>query len=397
MILIASAVFPPEPVVSANISFDLANRLSENHEVVVLSPKPTRPFGMSFNEQVTFSNFKHYVLPSYTHPQSNVLGRLRESFSFGRYLSNFIEGRHESIEVVYANVWPLFSQYALSCICKKYKIPLVLHVQDIYPESLSKKIPLAGSFFNRILLPFDKYVLKNTSVVVSISNQMRDKLVTTRALDPDHVQVIRNWQDDSKFIPMLSTNTNKRPFTFLYLGSISPSAGVELLIHAFAKAEIGDSRLVIAGNGSDKARCIKIASQYKGIDIQFIDALPAQVPKIQASADVLLLPLKKGIAETALPSKMTAYMFSSKPIIASVDQPSEIASIVTNNECGWVIDAEDVNALAQTFKRSFSTEKESLNEMGNRALAYAKEHLAKDVNLTKLTNLIKKQRRFLCV
>ena len=44
-ILIISAVFPPEPVVSANLSRDLAEELSKNNQVTVLCPKPTRPNG----------------------------------------------------------------------------------------------------------------------------------------------------------------------------------------------------------------------------------------------------------------------------------------------------------------------------------------------------------------
>lgn len=393
MILIASAVFPPEPVVSANISFDLANELSERYEVVVLSPKPTRPFGMSFTEKVAFSSFQHYVLPSYTHPQSNVFGRLWESYSFGQFLSKYIEEKHNSIEVVYANVWPLFSQLALSRACKKHGIPLVSHVQDIYPESLTKKIPLIGKFVNKVFLPIDKYVLRNSDAVVSISNQMREKLISSRNVNTEKVQVIRNWQDDSKFISNDLLESDKTPFTFLYLGSISPSAGVELLINAFVKASLSGARLVIAGNGSDKANCIKIASRYKATDIQFIEALPAQVPKIQAKADVLLLPLKRGIAETALPSKLTAYMFSSKPIIASVDQPSEVANVVKENSCGWVVNAEDLTGLAETMKASFYTDKKILSEMGRCALAYAKVNLSREVNLVKLSGLLEKHRR----
>lgn len=44
-ILIVTAVFPPEPVVSAQISYDLATELSKKYNVTVLCPPPTRPNG----------------------------------------------------------------------------------------------------------------------------------------------------------------------------------------------------------------------------------------------------------------------------------------------------------------------------------------------------------------
>jgi colanic acid biosynthesis glycosyl transferase WcaI len=60
-------------------------------------------------------------------------------------------------------------------------------------------------------------------------------------------------------------------------------------------------------------------------NINFKSASPKQAPKLQAESEVLLLPLKKGVAKTALPLKMTAYMMSGKPIIASIDTDSGAA------------------------------------------------------------------------
>lgn len=52
MILLISAVFTPEPVVSASLTNDLALALSENLKVIVLTPKPTRPFGFSYTKEL---------------------------------------------------------------------------------------------------------------------------------------------------------------------------------------------------------------------------------------------------------------------------------------------------------------------------------------------------------
>ena len=77
-IVIVSAVFPPEPVVSAQISYDLAKELSNNFPVVVLCPAPTRPNGRKFPKMDFFNeSFSRIVLNSYTHPQSDFIGRMR--------------------------------------------------------------------------------------------------------------------------------------------------------------------------------------------------------------------------------------------------------------------------------------------------------------------------------
>ena len=51
-LLIISAVFPPEPVVSASLSYDIASSLSGTYKTVVLSPIPTRPLGFKFEKVV---------------------------------------------------------------------------------------------------------------------------------------------------------------------------------------------------------------------------------------------------------------------------------------------------------------------------------------------------------
>lgn len=398
MILIASALFPPEPVVSANIAYDLACKLAEEHEVVVISPAPSRPYGMQFESLPTFAGFKHYQLESYTYPQSAVIGRFRESYSLGLHIKRFIEHNHENIEAVYANVWPLFAQLAVAKVCKKYGIPFVIHVQDIYPESLTNKIPVIGKVLRGLILPVDKYILSAADLVVSISNQMKNELVSTRSIADNKVRVVRNWQNDDFFQgfkkDIAGSEIIDRDFTFLYLGSISPTAGVDLLIDAFAQANLNQSKLVIAGGGSDKEKCIKLATSHNK-NIVFIDAQPEQVASIQAQADILLLPLRKGVAATALPSKMTAYMLSGKPILASVDQPSEIASIIVDNQCGWVTTPGDIDELSKTMQKAYSSSKGVLERFGENSLSFAKLNLSRKVNLNLLRSHLESIRRVL--
>ena len=48
-ILIITAVFPPEPVTSATLNYDLAVALSLDYNVTVLTPRPSRPAGFDFS------------------------------------------------------------------------------------------------------------------------------------------------------------------------------------------------------------------------------------------------------------------------------------------------------------------------------------------------------------
>lgn len=391
MIVIVSAVFPPEPVVSAIISYDLARKLAEEGEqkVIVLCPKPTRPNGKLL-DVIDFSQekFERIELPSYVCPASRFLGRMRESISFGKYTAEYLHEHSKDISCVYMNTWPLFAQYYTVNAAKKYNIPSILHIQDIYPESMLPRLRGIGYLLGRVLLAKEKRELKKASAILTISDNMKYYLARTRNLSINSMHVIRNWQDEKPFMKKYLVSKDK--FTFMFVGSISPAAGVLFLIQSFVRLNRKDIRLVIAGDGSDKRKCVEFALLNKELDISFCSVNPDTVPERQAQADVLLLPLKKGVGKTASPSKLPAYMFSSKPILACVDEGSDVEYIIKTSKCGWLCPAEDIESLTKLMGKIISAPEDERIAMGVQARKFALEEMTKEANLTKLISVFSK-------
>jgi len=394
MILLISAVFPPEPVVSAQIAHNLAQHLAAERSVTVVCPRPTRPFGVVYpDKEPEKTTFEKVTVRSYVHPGPSFIGRMLESISFGRASRKFIRKNHNEISVVYANTWPLFAQLSVARTCRRHNIPLVLHVQDIYPETLTDRLRLIGPIVKALLMPIEKYVMSNATAIVAIGNKMAEYLSFSRGIDKNKITVVHNWQDKSRFKgPELSQKTGTG-FTFMYLGSLSPSANIEAVIEAFGDAGLRDSTLVIAGSGNSKQSCINAASVYPSADIRFVDAPSNKVPELLASADVLILPLKKGAGIYSIPSKLAGYMLSSKPVLAFIDTESDAADIIRNAECGWIVPSGNIQALTMKMQEIRSLPETSLVLPGQSGRAYALEHLSKTVNLEKLADLIKNNAR----
>lgn len=388
-ILIVSALFPPEPVVSAMLSRDIAQRLAKDNSVVVLCPQPSRPDGYQFENIEEPKSYQVIRLNSFVSPASKIFGRFKESYSLGRHSAEYIKRNAADIDCVYINSWPLASQYLIIRTAKRSGIPCVLHIQDIYPESLTGKLPKAlRSFFYKTLLPIDKYIIKNATKVLCISENMIAYLSKTRRVERSKFELVRNWQEDQSFLDFVPVQNQKLGFTFMYVGSISASAGVEYLIHAFDKANLNNSRLLIVGNGADKSNCIGIANELNNPAIEFLDVVPENVPFIQSQADVLLLPLKKGISLTATPSKLTAYLFSAKPVIACVEAESDVANILKVAGCGFAVEPEDQNRLTLAMKNIYEMDKNDLLIMGEKGKEYATLNLSKEKNLNKVVTII---------
>jgi glycosyltransferase involved in cell wall biosynthesis len=393
-VLIISAVFPPEPVVSAMLSRDIAEKLSQYYKVTVLCPKPTRPIGYSFPEKYKNDSMPYEVvqLPSFTSPESNILNRLKESKSFGKHCAEYIAQHKDEILAVYANAWPLFSQKAIVKSTRKYNIPSVLHIQDIYPESFAEKLPFIFNWVISLLyLPLDKYILKSASHIIGISHSMISYLSSSRGIPLHKFSMVRNWQNDEAFVQFLPSVSRRNEFVFMYVGSIAPSAGLDNVIRAYHIISDEHTKLIIAGNGAEKNRCILIARDLNLKSIEFLEIAPEKVPELQSSADVLLLPLKKGIAKTATPSKLTAYLLSAKPVIACVEKNTDVAEIITKGQCGMIVEPEEINKLADVMLEARNLPQETLLLMGKRSREFALEELSKEVNISKLISIIESQ------
>ena len=393
-VLIITAAFPPEPLVSSYLSQDIATELAINHDVTVLCPKPTRPYGSDYgssNLHTDQAPYKRIQLSSFTSPQFSLIGRFLESYSIGKHSDEYIKKNHANIDVLYINTWPLWGQYFAVRAAKKFNLPVVIHIQDIYPESLLGKLPLFKKIVSRLLMPIDKYIQHNAFKVITISPGMKSLLVKTRVLEEEKVKVVYNWQNEDRFIGYRNNKesvTENGVFTFMFLGSLNFTAAVHILINAFSKAGLMNARLVIAGNGPEKGNLIDLAKSYQDKNIEFWDAPMQQVPEIQYQADVLLLNLCKGAAQFALPSKLPAYLFSKKPVIASVDEDSDTSKSILHANCGWVVPPENIERLAEAMQNAALTPPSTLKNYGTNGFIYAMENLSKKTNLQKMVSII---------
>ena len=391
-ILIVSAVFSPEPIVSAKLSEDLAIELSKSNIVSVISPKPTRPFGFTFAKKDIKKTFSLINLDSYTCPKSNLLGRFRESYSFGIACKKYIKKNKNEIDIIYMNSWPIFSQYMTVNIANKYSIPIVTHVQDVYPESISVKMPLLENLFNLFFKPIDKLILEKSKYIITISKKMKKYLSSSRHIPLKKFKVVQNWQDEDAFLNYQKKNRlnieEQKLFCFMYLGNIGPVAGIEFLIESFFKANLKDCKLIIAGSGSKRIDLKKLVSSKKIERVYFVDVPNGRVPEIQDSADVMLLSIKKGAASSSIPSKLPAYMFSKKPIIASVDMDSDSADIINKAKSGWVIEPENIDIMTDAMREASLTKKSELELKGANGFNFAMKNLSKKNNLKQLVKAI---------
>lgn len=390
-ILIISAVFPPEQVTSAYLNYDLAKALAKEYKVTVLRPKPTRPIGATFEERWSDPDFQTVLIDSYTHPKSELIGRFKEARDFSKKSVDYLKDHKNEIDFVYNDGWQLFGLYIIAKACVKYNIPYIVPIQDIYPECLltMSHIPgFAKKIINSILLPIDKYYQKHAYRVRTISGEMADYLSSTRKIDRNKYLVVNNWQNDDDFKELPEGTINKDKIVFAYVGSINTHANVDLMIKAFADADIPNSEFRIYGGGNQKENCQRLVENLglKNVNFGFVSRI--EITKVQSEADVLVLALPTGNGNLCLPSKLTSYLLSGKPVLASVDNDSSTKRVLLDNSCGLVVAPDNQEALKDAFVQYSKLSFDELRIMGDNSRRYALKELTREVNLDKVVNSI---------
>jgi glycosyltransferase involved in cell wall biosynthesis len=405
-IVVVSCVAPPETVVAGRVNYDICEYLSsKGNNVTLITPFPCRPLGKfdkneNKKEEIVQVNkhFFHVRINSFQSPQFNFLKRLFESFSFGYKSAKYINKKSSNIDLIYATPWPFIGQLMFVFFRKDKYTPLVMNVQDLYPESFFTKYNsrLLGFLIKPFVL-IDKYIaLKSTHLSV-VSDSMKNDYIESRGIDANKITVVENWQNEEEFLKL---NLNKSQiiskynlecfsdkFIFMYLGNIGPVAGLEILIANYAKIKETNSCMVIAGSGTSKNSCMELVNSLSLSNVYFLD-IPTglnSVVELQSIADALLLPIHPDASSSSIPSKLIAYMFSSKPVLTSAKKDSTTALAITDNNCGLLVDED--NTWFDVMSRMMLMDPKELFEMGRNSFKYGINRYSKKNGLLKIEKL----------
>ena len=391
-IVIISAVFPPEQVTSALMTYDIAKELSKKYTVTVLRPNPTRPIGAHFDKSsLDGDTFETILVDSFTCPESRLFGRMKESISFSSACVKYIKAHRKEIDFIYNGAWQLFGVNMVAKAAVKYKIPYLITIQDIYPESL-----LTGHHYPKVVekitklffQPMDKFYTSHAYKVRTISDEMADYMSQTRHIPRSHYVVMNNWQNDEDFENLPKKDAIGPKVVFAYVGSINIHANVDLIIKAFNEAKLDNAELKIYGGGNRKEQCRELVDNLGNKNISFGQVSREEVPAIQAKADVTVFALPKRNGGICLPSKMTSYMLSGKPILASIDYGSTAERYIKKAQCGISVEPDNMAALAEGFSLFAKLEKEELKRMSINSRMFAEENLTRKANLPKVIEII---------
>lgn len=407
---IVAAVFPPEPLTSAWTSGDIAGEMTRRgHDVTVFTSFPNRPSGVMMDgyrrsaRRVEHRNGYKIVRTWHTLSKTSTIpSRFSENISLG-ITSTLAMMREPAADVVYLAARPIFAKWLGAFLANRRDVPIVCSVKDLYPETFVYSVGASsGNPIFRLLRFLDKWTYDRSSLITALNRTQADYMIADRGLPPEKVAVFQDWVDASQFPendvrdgPFRKKHGySTDQFLAMYVGSLTRMAGLDLYIEAAEQLRHRkDIRLVLVGDGAMRG---DMESAIAARDLDNIDVIypltPDQVPDVQAAADVLLLSLLPGAAAHTTPSKLVFYMFSGRPVLASIEAEGPPASIIRGAEIGHVVDQGDARRFAAQLIE-MADEKASLITMGSNARRYALANFSRDNVLPAICDAIEEVAR----
>ena len=277
-------------------------------------------------------------------------------------------------DVVVALTDPPIIGLAALAAAARARAPFVFLCEDIFPEVAVLLEDFRSGIVNDALTQVNRFLVRKAARIVALGDTMKRRLVEGKGADPSKVTVIHNWTDCRAMMPGPRDNAFARQhglvdrFVVLHAGNIGLSQNLEIILHAAEQLrDRPDIVFVLVGEGSKKRDLQDVAERRDLRNVLFLPFQPREMmDQSYATADVSLISLKRGLAGVIVPSKLYSVLASGRPCIAAVEQDCEVAQIVEEACCGFVVGPGDASALRARVVE-IASDPSRARQMGERA------------------------------
>jgi colanic acid biosynthesis glycosyl transferase WcaI len=259
------------------------------------------------------------------------------------------------------------------------RVPFVFNIQDVFPDVAIELGHLRGVRMIALARWLERTTYRLADAVTVLSDELADN-VRTKAISaggPDadsarqagRVHVIPNFVDTEWIRPGPKENSYRAEFgltgkrVVMYAGNVGLSQALDLVIDAAVDLAV-EPDVVFVVNGGGVARP-ELERRARGLrNVRFVDMQPkVRLPEVLAAADLHVVPLRRGLARSSVPSKLYSILAAGRPIVASIDPGTEVARTVEHAGAGLAVPPEDAEAFTKAVRRMLDDEAE-LTRMG---------------------------------
>ncbi len=366
-ILFFSHYYTPEGNAPATRVSALCERWAKaGHDVTVVTCAPNVPSGVVYdgykNVRMDESINGVKVARVKTYMAANK-GAFRRMLNFVSY---FLSALWTALglprpDVVIATSPQIFCGYAGVWYARLRRVPLVVEIRDIWPESMGAvgaHIPGPAYW---ALERVEKAMYRRCAKLVTVGEGYRERLVE-KGVPAEKIAIVMNGTDLEVYGPrgkdegLLRRFGLDGKFVVSYIGTVGMACGLEVVLDA---AEILDHKehmekevvFVIVGDGAHREQ-LEAEAKKRGLsNVVFTGRQPKDtMPAWVASSDANLVHLRKtDLFTTVMPSKIFESAGCRRPIIMGVDGFAK--KLVMDAGAGLDMKPESAQSLVECVER----------------------------------------------
>jgi glycosyltransferase involved in cell wall biosynthesis len=398
-ILILSQWFDPEPFFKG---MTFVNELrSHGHDVEVLTGFPNYPGGNIYpgysvrlfsREEMNGIRVNRVALfPS--HNKSGFLRMLNylSFLIFGSLIGPFVIRRPD---IIYIFNLPSVG-FIANVIRFFYSSKIVLDIQDLWPESVSRSGMMNMKLAQKLVGWFSNAIYRSADYITVLSPGFKKELVS-RGISECKISVIYNWcsesfignqQDVQKNMNFLTEFENK--FNVVFAGTMGKMQALDSIIEAALLIEKANRSVQfwLIGDGIE-VNNLKLLAHKKGAsNVRFVPRInKCEMGEVFKRADLLLVHLKNDpLFEITIPSKVQAYMFSGKPVLIAV--PGDATKLIVDADAGILCKPEDPISIANAVNQFSQLDKKTRENKGINGKKYYDKYLSLKVGTKKFIEI----------
>lgn len=392
--------FAPEPTGNAPYTSSLAAGLADKGwDVKVITGFPHYPQWEIYDgytgrvrrerhENAEVLRLRHYV----PHRPSLITRTLMEvHFGFRAALTDW--GNPDVILLIS----PAMFSTALCSLAAKLRhrgVPTVTWVQDLYSRGVEES-HASAAVMAPVMRAIEGAALSSARRTIVIHDRFRQHVVDRLGVPGDRVQVVRNW---THITPQTSVDRDevRRRLGWapgctvvLHAGNMGMKQGLDNVVEAARLAEEQGSSLqfVLMGDGNQRRHLEELG--HGVANLQFLDPLSTdEYAAALASADILLVNELAGVKDMSVPSKLTSYFVTGRPVLAAVESESATAGEIEASGAGRVVRSDDPRHLLGAAEE-MSADPISSTALGSNGPAYATAHLTADAAMRRWDDVLR--------
>lgn len=388
-ILLISPYFPPEVGSAAHLYYELGQALrSRGHEISVLTGLPRyhvvgsqKDYRQRRFVYETYHGLKVFRVFNLDIPWNIPILRGLDQF-VSAFLAAMAGMGLPAFDAALVYSPPLPLALAALALCRARRRPLVVNIQDLFPQSAIDLGVLGNPYLIRFFKRLESFIYGHADLI-AVHSEGNRRHVLDNGGKPGRVTVIPNWIDTDAIQPGDRQNGLRasldldHQFVVSFAGVMGYSQDLETVLYSAGKLkDLKDIVFLMVGDGVEKPKLQEFAQENHLDNVFFLPMQPKEkYPQVLSASDLCLATLRQEVRTPVVPSKILSIMAAGRPVLASLPLEGDAPRLITKAKCGLAITPGDPEAMARAIRQLYQ-DPELRKQMGARGRRYAVEHLS---------------------